>query len=38
MSVIMLYRELMTLDFPDPAPPWTMTKGGWGLEDDIVKF
>ena len=32
MSVIKLYMELISLDLPEPAPPWTITKGGEGLE------
>ena len=34
----MLYKELITLDFPEPAPPCTMTKGGEGLDDTILKL
>ena len=30
----MLYKELITLDFPEPAPPCTMTRGGEGLDDN----
>ena len=29
-----MYRELITLDFPEPAPPCTITKGGGGFDDN----
>ena len=38
MRVIIVYKELITLDFPDPAPPSTKTKGGKGLDDNIFKL
>ena len=26
------------MDFPEPAPPWTATRGGEGLDEIIFKF
>ena len=38
IRVIIVYKELITRDFPDPAPPSTKTKGGKGLDDNIFKL
>ena len=38
ISVIKVYRELITLDFPLPAPPSTKTRGGMGFDGNILKF
>ena len=32
---IMAYKEFITLDLPEPAPPWTITRGGDGRAELI---
>ena len=33
-----MYRELINLDFPEPAPPCTITKGGEGFDDSNLNL